>query len=376
MFIQRICLIAAIGYLATSVTLAQTSDSFLTGGNAAAGEYTGGGATLVAQDPSLAAWTGPWLDQNSIPMNASQVDDTGLAFGSLARDGGSVQFPGLDGARTGRELATPRFAVDETLYMSFLMDATGAFQGEVDSEDFGNIVPGFTFAAFELHQFAVNDGQRELQISVGDNFVSTGMAPGPSLGDFRGDFQLRIQNDNSLAVNLGPNDGGVNLFVLKLDLSSAPASDTVTVYRNPEDLTDESSSTIDAQLSGLDLSFAFTSFAKFDPFFGDLIPDPPEEGAPTFFDELRLGSSFTSVLPLVSGALPGDYDMDSDVDGADFLKWQQDYGLTGEGLMSDGNENGIVDAADYTIWRDNFGASLPATSFGASSGSRSRSRSP
>ncbi len=51
--------------------------------------------------------------------------------------------------------------------------------------------------------------------------------------------------------------------------------------------------------------------------------------------------------------LAGDYDADGDVDGADYVAWQNNFGST-TALGADGNGNGVVDAADYTIWRDNF----------------------
>jgi len=42
-----------------------------------------------------------------------------------------------------------------------------------------------------------------------------------------------------------------------------------------------------------------------------------------------------------------DYDNDGDVDGADFLLWQQDFGT-------------LYDASNYTDWEGNFGAASPA----------------
>jgi hypothetical protein len=52
--------------------------------------------------------------------------------------------------------------------------------------------------------------------------------------------------------------------------------------------------------------------------------------------------------------LLGDYDMDGDVDGADYTRWRATFGqmvaATGDG--ADGNGNGIVDAADYVVWRN------------------------
>ena len=52
--------------------------------------------------------------------------------------------------------------------------------------------------------------------------------------------------------------------------------------------------------------------------------------------------------------LPGDYNGDGVVDGADYDVWAESYGDI-ESLVADGNADGVVDSADYTIWRDNVG---------------------
>jgi hypothetical protein len=70
--------------------------------------------------------------------------------------------------------------------------------------------------------------------------------------------------------------------------------------------------------------------------------------------------------------LDGDADLDGDVDGADFLTWQRNFGY-GEGIIAgasvgavrthgDFNVNRTVDAGDLEVWRSNFGAaaSLPS----------------
>ena len=54
--------------------------------------------------------------------------------------------------------------------------------------------------------------------------------------------------------------------------------------------------------------------------------------------------------------LAGDYDDDQDVDGDDFLVWQQMLGATvTPGTGADGNNSGTIDAGDLTVWRNNFG---------------------
>jgi acetyl esterase/lipase len=52
--------------------------------------------------------------------------------------------------------------------------------------------------------------------------------------------------------------------------------------------------------------------------------------------------------------IPGDYNGDSTVDGADYLLWRRDFGTNR--VDADGNGDGLVDAADYLVWRENLGA--------------------
>jgi hypothetical protein len=67
-----------------------------------------------------------------------------------------------------------------------------------------------------------------------------------------------------------------------------------------------------------------------------------------------------------TGGVAGDYDGDSDVDGADFLFWQRTLGTTvTPGTGADGDGNGTVDAGDLTVWRTNFGQSAGAASASA-----------
>lgn len=63
---------------------------------------------------------------------------------------------------------------------------------------------------------------------------------------------------------------------------------------------------------------------------------------------------------LVRDGLAGDYDIDGDVDNADYGVWRAAFGSTvaTPGHNADGNGNGVVDAADYVAWRNNLGANL------------------
>lgn len=69
-------------------------------------------------------------------------------------------------------------------------------------------------------------------------------------------------------------------------------------------------------------------------------------------------------LGAFEASLYGDYDVDGDVDGNDFLTWQRQLGSTAvpSGSGADGNSSGTVDAPDLTVWRTYFGevAAVPA----------------
>lgn len=57
--------------------------------------------------------------------------------------------------------------------------------------------------------------------------------------------------------------------------------------------------------------------------------------------------------PVVANA---DYDDDGDIDGADFLAWQQTLGdSVTSGTGADGSNNGVVDGADLDLWETQFG---------------------
>src|SRR5262249_17388000 len=53
---------------------------------------------------------------------------------------------------------------------------------------------------------------------------------------------------------------------------------------------------------------------------------------------------------------PGDFDLDGDVDGADFVIWQTHFPESEDGgwIEGDGDGDGDVDGADFVIWQTNF----------------------
>jgi hypothetical protein len=65
-----------------------------------------------------------------------------------------------------------------------------------------------------------------------------------------------------------------------------------------------------------------------------------------------------------SGTLAGDFDLDDDVDGRDFLVWQRLFGSTTR-TVADASLNGIVDAPDLEIWQQNYGDDFSALTIAA-----------
>jgi hypothetical protein len=126
-----------------------------------------------------------------------------------------------------------------------------------------------SYRAFELHDGGFSDNpNRMLQLGFQDgDFASAGANYG---------FKV-----NGVSTQLGVNDTLANLFVLKFDFSAADLSDSVTVWQNPDLTTPGSGTTI----SGFNMSFDRITFAKYGTSDG------------TSWDELRLGDTFTDVIP-------------------------------------------------------------------------------
>ncbi len=86
-------------------------------------------------------------------------------------------------------------------------------------------------------------------------------------------------------------------------------------------------------------------------FWGLAFPDQP------YVWRTNLASNIRFVIEAEVLHVPGDYNLDGDVDAADYDRWRADFG-SNTSLAADGNGNNVVDAADYAVWRENLGTSV------------------
>jgi hypothetical protein len=250
-------LLVAVSSAAHAVLI--SADSFLVGANPAAGEYTA--TQITGQSPTALGFTGSWLNGTA----AATVTPAGLSYPGLETSGGAL-LAASGGSREGRLLANPVTAsTSGTFYLSLLLKLSNATGGN--------------YKAFEMHNGGFTDAtQRSLQIGQG----GTGT-------DFNGttNFGLRLFSNDTFRVDLGLADTNVNLFVVRVDLSTTNNADVITVYRNPSSLTTEPA-VPNGTLTNFNLTLDRASAGNFQA-NGDSIT----------IDEVRIGDSYTSVLPLV-----------------------------------------------------------------------------
>jgi hypothetical protein len=62
--------------------------------------------------------------------------------------------------------------------------------------------------------------------------------------------------------------------------------------------------------------------------------------------------------PVLAIAIPGDYNRNGVVDGADYVVWRNERTAPSAHSPADGNFDGEVDDEDYAIWRLNYGTDV------------------
>jgi len=68
----------------------------------------------------------------------------------------------------------------------------------------------------------------------------------------------------------------------------------------------------------------------------------------------KISPESTLRLTLAPESPPGDFNLDGQVDAADFTLWRDTLGQTGPNLATDGNGDNVVDELDYQLWQTGF----------------------
>lgn len=253
--------------------------------------YTAGvqideGANLPS--PAVGGYTGDWTATNFGTQQPS-ITAGSLTYADalyLGSSGEKVGVPNnttdgeITGANSGRVYRSLDSSLSVTsttaapLYLSFLFQS---------GQETGNT----SYQMLHLNQGTNGDAGRAFDIGITNN------------GDLDGnEFGFGV-NDNygtGAAQELGAANSSVSLFVVKFDLSSAAASDSVTVWLNPT-LGGAGDPTGGITVSGLDLAWNTLMLSDYD-------------GNSATWDEIRWGTDFNSVtVPEPATALLGSFGM-------------------------------------------------------------------
>ena len=230
-------------------------------GNGAATDLGWASSWTAVSSASNQTITADSLDYPEIAESGNRVTCVSLGRSTRLLDvSGSGSFADAGLVDSGGMIG----ADNTTVYLSFLQNFTSTPSSSA------------RYAAFELNAGSAADGNRALIIGIDDTWsanYSECYGIGSAINGIHDSF------DEAATT-------GVSLMVVKIAFGAGDV-DTVSVYRNPESLADESLCTVDATLSG-DFSFDRAQLARFYPTSGG----PAHE-----VDAIRFGTTWGAVVP-------------------------------------------------------------------------------
>ncbi|MEO2048291.1 MAG: peptidylprolyl isomerase [Pirellulales bacterium] len=189
-------------------------------------------------------------------------------------------------------------------------------------------------------------GSAEVTVTVSDGVES-----------FDQVFNVTVTPD---LINGGPflRDLDSSIFVIEQGISSTlqleavdVEDDSVVFAQNSTQVPVGTTATTDAE-TGL---VTITPAADYSGIFNLLVGVRAENGSNT-------GDTWdTQIIPVLvlPETLLADFDLDTDVDGGDFLIWQQGFATGNTHFQGDATGDGTVDEADLAVWLSNFGTVAP-----------------
>lgn len=364
--------------------------------NPSKGKMTVGGTALVVSGNSAGAGNAAqgFTDEGyfTLSVNAAAtadmvIKDSGKVYArTLQQRGGVTNFTIQDNGEfhvfDTFNFATPNLGV-ATLVGDPFGPQRASHVGQNDDAQFNLLIIGNGKMSIDA---AVDDGSglplRGLAVSGGDNRGGVTGSGGASKIDLRNNASFVIQQNLYMTPANASATANSTLRVVGPNVGAQIKGDLLMSYDPVNQIQSPGQSTLTAVITGgTHSTIQVGGEAKIE--FGNLaveldgyVPHGGETytlltagsvGGTSFlganFDlaPLQSGLSWdvavspTSVVLKVLGsvALPGDFDNDLDVDGADFLKWQRNFGTPG------------YDAASLATWKANFGATAAAAAAGA-----------
>jgi hypothetical protein len=308
-------------------------EPFLTGSNPAAGEYT-----LGLLDPTVSPGDGqnPTTGPTSFlsgsweafvdGANNASVQATGLSFlGAPASGGSQISTPN---SAVRRLVASPWTETTQgTFYIGFLANfGTGNYADGMDGNDMG-------YRSIEFY-----DATNSWIFGISYNTYNGPFGRLPSNAPMHLDGFGQFSQFDGAPASFAE-DGLTHLIVLKFDLTTSAASDSLSVYLDP--LTTEEPVIFNAFVGGVDLTLG--AIGGFTIYGGT--------GTSPVLDEMRVATTFIDALP--NFPLPGDTNNDDEVDIDDYnaiIQNMNRFGVTTS--QGDVNGDGRVDLRDLRLWRD------------------------
>ncbi|CAI8361652.1 MAG: Uncharacterised protein [Opitutia bacterium UBA7350] len=228
-------------------------DSFTAGTDQAAGEYTGGTDAnyrlQAGQDPTIAGFSGSWQHSGGTfrmgttpPSSLSYSDGAG---NTLSTSGNSVWRTGAGMSYRSFDSNVINFAVDQTYYMSFLLQVT-------DVTKQARIVLGRGGADWYDPAIRID---------------STG-------------FYLR---ENSTSAQIAATDTNTHLAVLKINVNSSGTGHNLDFFWDP---------VLSSEGSNIATNAGFNSSVP-----TNLVLSSKNTNGTVYFDEFRIGTTWDSVTP-------------------------------------------------------------------------------
>jgi hypothetical protein len=285
-------------------------------------------AVVIAADSfdyatgNLAAQNGGIGFSTAWTAGTAQVQTPGLTYPSLTSAGNKVFVSGSN--QTWRQLSEAQGASDSTLWISFIGQRAGT--------DF------VRFFGVSFYQGDVATSANE-RLTIGENSNNSGDTWGAHFTSAAGG---RVEVANAPITTQ-------SLLLAKINYH-ASGNDDFSMWVNPNlSLGEAGLGTPGASSVGLfNLAFDRLSLRA-----GTASGGFP--AAQAFYDEIRLGTTFTDVTTSMASCALGDADCDGDADLVDFEAIRSHFRKTVT-LRSDGDlvSNGVVDFADFTQWKTAF----------------------